>query len=181
MQFAFAQPYTTDAMIRKRAVRGRATLALVATLDAQLLLVTLALLLTAIDLGNSIDTFLLAVHVLHIVSALLAYVVVRHSMTVVDSLRILMLVYSLLTVVDASVVIARVIMLAHDHDALRHMHLTLLTRLALALGLTATDAVGVFFANLAQSSVFSIEYSNEQLLSLASRATQPAVNGPGLC
>lgn len=164
-------------MIKKNAIRGRQVLALIVTLDSVALLTATLLLLTAIDLGNGYDIFFIAAHMLHLFSAMLGYVVVRHSSTVVDSLRIVMLIFCILLVVDLAIVVARIVMLSHEHTALgslQHMHLTLLTRLVLSIAFLLIDIGGIFFANLAQTSAFARQYSNLQLLSLASRAVQQA-------
>jgi hypothetical protein len=162
-------------MIKKNAIRGRQVLALIVTLDSVVLAAALLLLLTAIDLGNGYDIFFLAAHMIHLFSVMLGYVVVRHSSTVVDSLRLVMLIFCVLLIVDLALVVARIVMLSHEHGALgplRHMHLTLLTRLVVSVLFLLVDMAGIFFANLAQTSAFARQYSNMQMLSLASRAVQ---------
>ena len=174
-------------MIKKRQIRGRQTLALVVTLDAIFLVVLAFLLLTALDVCEKYDMALLLVHALHLFSAFLSYVIIRHSSTIVDSLRIILLVYLVLLIVDVAVLFARIAILLHtshahksvDQSAAAHdatfvrfgaMKFTAISRILLVIYFILIDVAAVIYGNWAQSSAFIQQYSNEQLLSVASRA-----------
>jgi len=159
-------------MIKKRHIRGRQALAVVVTVDSTLLFASFLLLLTAIDLGNKYDFAFLLVHMLHLFTLMLGYVVVRHSASNTDSLRILLLVYVVLLITDTAILMARFVMLSQWEHEEQHLHLTLASRIILVTCFVVVDAAGVLFAMWAQDSAFAIDYSNEQLMAVASRAAQ---------
>lgn len=138
-------------------------MALVSRVESVALIVALALLVEALDESESLDIFLLGALMLHIITVLAAYFVVRHATTSLEALRLLVASYLIMLLIDVVILVARLLMLGHSHVPHRHRHMTSLVRIALSLTFIATDALGVFFANMAQNSAYSLYYNNEEL------------------
>jgi len=154
-------------MLSKHTIRGRQSLALVASIDAFALALVFVLLLLAVDDFEAYDFLLASVHLLHLFTAGLAYDAVRRAITSLDTLRILVIVYLIVLIVDIAVLIARIILLGHTHDDRVHRHMNELVRVVLALLFVFIDASGALFTNVAQHSAFSLYYTNDQLATVA--------------
>ena len=162
-------------MLSKHTIRGRQSLAFVASVDAVALSYAFLLLLLSFDDFDRTDALFLAMQLLHGFTAALAYIVVRHSTTSLDTLRILIVVYIVVMIVDLIVLVARIMQLGAGHDestplARRHHHINAFVRLLLALLFLFIDITGAFFTNLAQHTAFVHYYSNDQLSTLADAA-----------
>lgn len=145
-------------------VRGRRSLAAVASVDASLLVVAAALILSELDSPN-LALALFAAHLTHVVTVALTYSVVRYAPEQPDLLRMLCVFYLVALVLDVLALAGRVVLVLHA-DA---TPFAAATRLLLSVAFVLTDLCGVVLANVSFEYMSSRAYNDEQLLELAAR------------
>lgn len=167
-------------MNAKRSVRGRQQLAQVASVDAAVTFVVLLLLPIALDDFVLYDFLPLAIHALHILSVLIGYVFARHSTTSLETLRVLTITYFILFVLDASVIVVlRVLMWGHHYHADtggEHMPAlgTLVSHMIVSVLFVLIDVSGAYLCMVTQHALLAVQYSNDQLQSMASASLYKA-------